>query len=74
MVFGVAEKHGVDIDIHLHDAGSMGAFTIEEICDRTVALGMQGHVAVSHAYGLGDIAPDAAKKIAARIAKAAFRS
>lgn len=69
VVFGVAEKHGVDVDIHLHDAGSMGAFTIEEICDRTVALGMQGHVAVSHAYGLGDLAPDAAKKIAARIAR-----
>ncbi len=47
----------------------MGAFTIEEICDRTAALGMQGHVAVSHAYGLGDLAPDAAKKIAARIAR-----
>ncbi|WP_421360731.1 amidohydrolase family protein [Agrobacterium rosae] len=69
VVFGVAEKHGVDIDIHLHDAGSMGAFTIEEICARTVALGMQGHVAVSHAYGLGDLAPDATRKIAATIAR-----
>ena len=69
VVFGVAEKRGVDVDIHLHDAGSMGAFTIEEICARTVALGMQGHVAISHAYGLGDLAPDAARKIAATIAK-----
>jgi cytosine deaminase len=69
VVFGVAEKHGVDIDIHLHDAGSMGAFTIEEICARTVALGMQGHVAISHAYGLGDLVPDAARKIAATIAR-----
>lgn len=69
VVFGVAEKHGVDVDIHLHDAGSMGAFTIEEICARTVALGMQGHVAISHAYGLGDLAPDAARKIAGTIAK-----
>ena len=69
VVFGVAEKHGVDIDIHLHDAGSMGAFTIEEICARTVALGMQGHVAVSHAYGLGDLNPDAARKIGATIAR-----
>ena len=69
VVFGVAEKHGVDIDIHLHDAGSMGAFTIEEICARTVALGMQGHVAISHAYGLGDLDADAARKIAATIAK-----
>lgn len=69
VVFGVAEKHGVDVDIHLHDAGTLGAFTIEEICARTTALGMQGHVAVSHAYGLGDLAPDAARKLAGRIAQ-----
>jgi cytosine deaminase len=69
VVFGVAEKHGVDIDIHLHDAGSMGAFTIEEICARTVVLGMQGHVAISHAYGLGDLQTDAARKIARTIAE-----
>lgn len=69
VVFGVAEKHGVGVDIHLHDAGTLGAFTIEEICARTAALGMQGNVAVSHAYGLGDLAPDAARKIAALIAR-----
>jgi len=69
VVFGVAEKHGVDVDIHLHDAGSMGAFTIEEICARTVGLGMQGHVAISHAYGLGDLGADPARKIAGIIAK-----
>ncbi|MDR6670346.1 amidohydrolase family protein [Rhizobium sp. 1399] len=69
VVFGIAEKRGVDVDIHLHDASTLGAMTIEEICARTTALGMQGHVAVSHAYGLGDLAPDAAKKIATLIAK-----
>ncbi|WP_165225330.1 amidohydrolase family protein [Affinirhizobium pseudoryzae] len=69
VVFGVAEKRGVSIDIHLHDAGTLGAFTIEEICDRTVALGMQGRVAVSHAYGLGDLGTDAARKIAGKIAR-----
>ncbi len=69
VVFGIAEKRGIDIDIHLHDAGTMGAMTIEEICARTTALGMQGHVAVSHAYGLGDLAPEAARKIAGLIAR-----
>lgn len=69
VVFGIAERRGVDVDIHLHDAGTMGAMTIEEICARTTALGMQGHVAVSHAYGLGDLGIDAAKKIAGLIAK-----
>ena len=69
VVFGIAERRGVDVDIHLHDAGTLGAMTIEEICARTTALGMQGHVAVSHAYGLGDLAPEAAEKIAILIAK-----
>ncbi len=68
VVFGIAERRGVDVDIHLHDAGTLGAFTIEEICARTTALGMQGRVAISHAYGLGDLSSDAARKIAGLIA------
>ncbi|TIR83956.1 MAG: metal-dependent hydrolase, partial [Mesorhizobium sp.] len=55
VVFGLAEKHGAGIDIHLHDGGTLGLFEIEEIAARTTALGMQGKVAVSHAYALGDI-------------------
>ena len=70
VVFGVAEKHGVGVDIHLHDFGSLGAFTIEEICVRTAALGMQGKVAISHAYGLGDLDAGAARRIGAKIAAA----
>ena len=70
VVFGVAERRGVGVDIHLHDFGSLGAFTVEEICARTAALGMQGKVAISHAYGLGDLDPDSARRIGARIAKA----
>jgi cytosine deaminase len=68
VVFGVAEKHGVDVDIHLHDGGTLGLFTIEEICARTKALSMQGRVAVSHAYGLGELAADAIRKAADLIA------
>lgn len=70
VVFGVAERRGVPVDIHLHDGGSLGAFTIEEIIARTEATGLQGRVAISHAYGLGDLAPDAARRLAARLARA----
>jgi cytosine/creatinine deaminase len=69
VVFGVAERHGVDVDIHLHDAGTLGIFEIEQITARTRALGMEGHVAVSHAYSLGDAPPDALKKIADILAR-----
>jgi cytosine deaminase len=70
VVFGVAERRGVGVDIHLHDFGTLGAFTVEEICARTVALGMQGQVVISHAYGLGDLDADAARRIGAKIAAA----
>ena len=69
VVFSIAQRRGVGVDIHLHDFGTLGAFTIEEICARTLALDMQGHVVISHAYGLGDLPADAARKIAALIAK-----
>ncbi|NRP89655.1 N-isopropylammelide isopropyl amidohydrolase [Ensifer adhaerens] len=69
VVFGIAEKHGVDVDIHLHDGGTLGLFTIEQICARTCALSMGGHVAVSHAYGLGDLSSEAAKRAATLIAE-----
>jgi cytosine deaminase len=69
VVFGVAHRHGVDVDIHLHDPGTLGLFEIEQIAARTRALGMQGHVAISHAYGLGDIPPDALQRIADILAR-----
>jgi cytosine/creatinine deaminase len=69
VVFGLAEKHGAGIDIHLHDGGSLGIFTLQEICNRTVSLGMQGHVAVSHAYALGDIGADEARRTGEQLAR-----
>jgi cytosine/adenosine deaminase-related metal-dependent hydrolase len=57
-IFGLAEKFGRGVDIHLHEPGEMGAFSMELIIERTVALGMQGKVVVSHAFCLG--MPDAA--------------
>jgi cytosine/adenosine deaminase-related metal-dependent hydrolase len=55
VVFGVAQRHGVGVDIHLHETGELGAFTIELIAERTAALGMQGLVTISHAFALGTV-------------------
>jgi cytosine/adenosine deaminase-related metal-dependent hydrolase len=52
-IFGLAEKHGKGVDIHLHEGGSLGAFSTELILERTRALGMKGKVAISHAFCLG---------------------
>ncbi|MFD8569478.1 amidohydrolase [Streptomyces sp. NPDC059639] len=55
VVFRLAERHGVGIDIHLHDGGTVGTAQLRAIADRTAALGLSGQVAVSHAYCLGDV-------------------
>ena len=57
IVFGIAERRGVGVDIHLHDAGALGCFELRDIAARTVAAGLQGRVAVSHAFALGSAEP-----------------
>ncbi|MNI16013.1 N-isopropylammelide isopropyl amidohydrolase [compost metagenome] len=52
-IFALAEKYGKGIDIHLHEGGELGAFSMELIFERIRAFGMQGKVAVSHAFCLG---------------------
>jgi cytosine/adenosine deaminase-related metal-dependent hydrolase len=55
VIFELAEKHDVDIDIHLHEPGDLGAFSMELIAERTKVLGWQGRVVVSHALCLGGV-------------------
>lgn len=55
IVFGIAERHGRMVDIHLHDPGELGAFQLRRIAERSAAAGMKGRVAVSHAFALGEV-------------------
>ena len=52
-IFGLSQKHGKPIDIHLHEPGELGLFTMGLIVERTRALGLAGKVTVSHAFCLG---------------------
>ncbi len=70
VVFGVAERHGVKIDIHLHEPGRQGIEQLRRIAARTTAVGMQSKVVVSHAYALGDVGPDEAARTADILAEA----
>ena len=56
IVFGTAEKFGVPIDFHLHEAGELGLFTLGLIMERTRALDMRGRVTISHAFTLAHTA------------------
>lgn len=52
-VFELCQRHGKPLDIHLHEPGEVGAFSMEMIIERTRALGMKGKVTISHAFCLG---------------------
>ncbi|RZI93425.1 MAG: cytosine deaminase [Variovorax sp.] len=68
VLFGIADRHGKPLDIHLHEPGAMGAFSLGLILDRTEALGMQGKVAISHGFCLGDLAAPERDALIARMA------
>lgn len=69
IVFGLAEKYGADVDIHLHEPGHLGVFSAELIFERTRALGMEGRVSLSHAYDLANVHPDVTARLVEQMAE-----
>ncbi|MFM0740959.1 amidohydrolase family protein [Paraburkholderia xenovorans] len=66
--FEIAQRHHKPIDIHLHEPGEVGAFTLGLLLDRVAALGMQGQVVVSHAFCLGALPERERDALLARLA------
>ncbi|WP_406499522.1 amidohydrolase family protein [Streptomyces sp. NBC_00846] len=57
LVFDLADRYGVGLDIHLHDRGETGLTVLRAIIERTRALSLQGKVTISHVFclpGLSD--------------------
>ena len=73
VLFRLAARHDVGLDLHIHDPGHLGAFEIERVAARTVAEGFQARVAISHAFAIGEL-PDAdAARLIARLAEAGIK-
>lgn len=51
----IAVEFNSDIDIHLHDRGSLGLYTIKRLAKLVEEAKWQGRVNISHAYCMGDI-------------------
>lgn len=56
IIFDLAERYNVELDIHLHEPSELGAFSVELIIERSKALSMQNKVTISHCFCLGQIA------------------
>jgi cytosine/adenosine deaminase-related metal-dependent hydrolase len=69
VVFGLAEKYQVDVDIHLHEPSHLAVFSTELIMERIRALGMRGRVTLSHAYELGGVSEAANRRLIEQLAE-----
>ncbi|GAB4073167.1 amidohydrolase family protein [Barrientosiimonas marina] len=66
----LAATENAGIDLHLHDAGHLGIFTMQRLAQLTKEAGLQGNVSVSHAFGLGDIPVSQAAEMAEQLQEA----
>lgn len=70
VIFGIADRCGAMVDLHLHTHGSVGVEELDLVIERTVALGLAGRVVVSHVYAFGDVDDSDARHLADRMAEA----
>lgn len=66
----LAVEGNAGIDLHLHDPDHLGIFTIKKLAKLTKEAGLKGKVAVSHAFGFGDISLSQADEMAKLLADA----
>ncbi|MGG0656943.1 amidohydrolase [Rummeliibacillus pycnus] len=66
----LAIEGNAGIDLHLHDPDHLGVYTMKRLAQLTNEAGLQGKVAISHAFGLGDISKAHAEEMAEILADA----
>ncbi|MEW9672945.1 amidohydrolase family protein [Ammoniphilus sp. 3BR4] len=63
-IMELAVEANADVDVHLHDPGHLGLFTMKRLSELTEEAGWQGRVTVSHAFGLGGVPFEEAAEMA----------
>lgn len=54
--FNIAEDEDADVDIHLHNAGTLGLYELLQLAETTIERGFEGRVTASHSFGLAHAA------------------
>ncbi|MEZ0111375.1 cytosine deaminase [Catenulispora sp. EB89] len=70
LMFGLADRYGVGVDLHLHDTGPDGLDVFDAVVARTRALSLGGRVTVSHAFALVGLPDGDLDRRAAELAEA----
>lgn len=69
-VMDIATEFDADVDIHLHDGGHVGYYTVDKWIDIVQEANYRGRTALSHSFCLGDIPIPQQKVVANRLAEA----
>lgn len=69
IIFDLAVRHGKKLDIHLHERGELGAFSLELLLSFTRRYQMQNRVTLSHGFCLGMVEPARQQQFAAEMAE-----
>ncbi|QCR33558.1 amidohydrolase [Lysinibacillus sp. SGAir0095] len=65
----IASEYNVDVDIHLHDGGYLGYYTIDKWLDLMEENAFKSRTDFSHSFGLGDVSVAEQKAIVKRLQK-----
>lgn len=69
-LFELAERHDLDVDMHVDESDDASARTLEMVAEATIAHGWQGRVTAGHVCSLGAVDDDYATRVIARCAEA----
>ncbi len=69
-LFQIAVDHGIGLDLHLHDFGSLAAYEYKQVIGRTIDAGLQGRVNISHGFALGGLPQGTQESIIEGLAEA----
>lgn len=53
--FDIATDYGVEMDPHIHDPSTLGAYVLKRLAEKTIEHNYEGNVTASHCYALADI-------------------
>ncbi|MEK4762232.1 amidohydrolase [Viridibacillus sp. FSL E2-0187] len=65
----IATEFDADVDIHLHDGGHVGYYTVDKWVDIIEDANYYGRTALSHSFCLGEVSIPEQEKIATRLAE-----
>lgn len=68
-IMNLATEFDADVDIHLHDRGHVGLYTIDKFTEMVEDANWQNRSAVSHAFSLGDVPISQVEDIADKLSE-----